>query len=544
MYALEYSDAIVVVDCGLMFPDDEMLGIDFVIPDVTYLEENREKVLGILVTHGHEDHIGGLPFILPKLRVPLYGTKLTLGMAGNKLTEWDPAFKPDYREIKAGDEVSMGPFTVRFMAVCHSIPDGVGLAIETPVGTIIHTGDFKLDPTPIDGRLTDYAAFSREGEKGVLLLLSDSTNVERDGFTPSEHILASTLDRIFRQYRSKRVVIATFASNIHRVQQVIDAAARFKRKVAFIGRSMVKNVDMALELGYLYADPQMIVDMEDVRSVPPRSLVVMTTGSQGEPFSGLVLMSRGEHRMITLGEKDVVAVFASPVPGNEKMVSNTINRLFACGCEVVYEKDRDVHVSGHASREELRLMFNMVRPKYFVPIHGEYRHLVRHAQLAQEMGLPAKNTFVMDNGDVLLFDGRRASVKDHVQAGGIMVDGVALGELHGSILKERRELSEEGVVMASLTVSSRGELMAPPIFESRGFLHLEDAAKLKGELRSGVEKVVLEMGERSVSEPKRLEAKLKGRMREVLRRYGRNRPILLTLVTVLPKAAPSGRRKG
>ncbi|HCL78752.1 MAG TPA: ribonuclease J, partial [Synergistaceae bacterium] len=521
MYALEYDGSILVVDCGLMFPNDEMLGIDFVIPDITYLEERRDKIVGIVVTHGHEDHIGGLPFILPKLNVPLYGTKLTLGMVNNKLTEWEPNYVPDYREVSAGDAVAMGPFTVRFMAVCHSIPDSVGIAVETPLGTVVHTGDFKLDPTPIDGRVTDYAAFAREGEKGVLLLLSDSTNVERSGFTPSEHVLAATLDRIFRQYRSRRVVIATFASNIHRVQQVVDAAARFNRKVAFMGRSMVKNVDLALELGYLHADPKMLLDIEDVNTVSPGSLVVMTTGSQGEPFSGLVLMSRGEHRMITLGEKDVVAVFATPVPGNERMVSSTIDRLFACGCEVVYEKDRDVHVSGHASRDELRLMFNMVRPKYFVPVHGEYRHLVRHAQLAEDMGVAGKNVFVMVNGDVLVFDGKGAAVKEHVQAGGIMVDGLALGELHGSVLKERRELSEEGVVVAALTLSPKGELMGRPVFESRGFVHFEDAAKLRDELTLAVEKTIDEMGEKALSEPERLESKLKARMRDFLRRYGR-----------------------
>ncbi len=540
MYALEYGNSILIVDCGLMFPDDEMLGIDFVIPDISYLEENQEKIVGIIVTHGHEDHIGALPFVLPKIPAPLYGTKLTLGMVNNKLTEWAPNFAPDYREIKAGDRVEMGPFKVRFIAVCHSIPDGVGLAVETPVGTVVHTGDFKLDPTPIDGRLTDYAAFAEEGRKGVLLLLSDSTNVEREGFTESELVLSGTLDRIFRQYRTKRMVIASFASNLHRVQQVIDAAGRFNRKIAFVGRSMIKNVELSRELGYLHVDEKNIVPIEDIGKVSPGSLVVMTTGSQGEPFSGLVLMSKGEHRLLTLGDKDVVALFATPIPGNEKMVSGTINRLFALGCEVVYEKDRDIHVSGHAARDELRLMLNMVQPKYFVPVHGEYRHLVRHAQLAREMGVAARNAYVLVNGDVLTMDPNKATTKDHVQAGGIMVDGLALGELQGSILKERKELAEDGAVVVSLILSPEGDLLAPPQFESRGFIHLEDAAKLREELTRSVEKIVDSMGGKAAADLPLLETKIKARMRDSLRRYGRSKPAILPIITVVGGASAGG----
>lgn len=549
IYALEYEDSILVVDCGLMFPDDEMFGIDFVIPDITYLEENKEKIVGIVITHGHEDHIGGLPFALPKIPAPLYGTKLTLGMVGNKLTEWAPNFTPDYREIRAGDRVELGPFTVRFIAVCHSVPDGVGLAVETPVGTVVHTGDFKLDPTPIDGRLTDYAAFAEEGKKGVLLMLSDSTNVERPGFTQSEHTLSGTLDRLFRQHRTRRIIISAFASNLHRVQQVVDAAARFNRKVALVGRSMVKNVELARDLGYLHTDDKTLVDIEEISKVPAGSLVVMTTGSQGEPFSGLVLMSRGEHRVISLTEKDVVAIFATPVPGNEKTVSNTINRLFACGCEVVYEKEQAVHVSGHAAQDELRIMLNMVRPKFFVPVHGEYRHLVRHAKLAREMGVAAKNAIVMLNGDVLTLEADKGAVKDRVQAGGIMVDGIALGELQGSVLKERRDLAEEGAVMVSLVLAQDGKLAATPRFESKGFLHLEDAAKLREDLSLSVEKTVESLGARAISDRELLETKIKGRMRDALRPFGRGKPVIVPLVTVLgedtlperPKVSLSGR---
>lgn len=543
MFALEYEESVLVVDCGLMFPDDEMFGIDFVIPDISYLEERKEKICGIVITHGHEDHIGGLPFIWPKIPAPLYGTKLTLGMVGNKLSEWAPGFTPDYREIRAGDRVEMGPFRVKFIAVCHSVPDGVGLAIETPVGTVVHTGDFKLDPTPIDGRLTDYGAFSEEGRKGALLLLSDSTNVERSGFTQSEHTLSSTIDRLFRLHRSKRIVISAFASNLHRVQQVLDAAARFNRKVVLVGRSMIKNVELARELGYIHADGKVMVDLEDIDSVPKGSLVVMTTGSQGEPFSGLVLMSRGEHRAITLTDKDVVALFATPVPGNEKMVSNTINRLFACGCEVVYEKEQALHVSGHAARDELRLMFNMVRPRFFVPVHGEYRHLVRHAELARDMGVPAKNAFVMQNGDVLTLEKDKASVKDRVQAGGVMVDGIALGEMQGSVLKERRELAEEGAIAVSLILTPEGALASPPVFESRGFLHLENAARLREDLSVSVERAVESLGGRAASDRDALEARVRGRMRDALRRFGRGRPVILLLVTIADGAAQGGGRR-
>jgi ribonuclease J len=543
LHVLEYEDSILVVDCGLMFPDDEMLGIDFVIPDISYLAENREKIVGIVVTHGHEDHIGALPFALKKITAPLYGTRLTLGMVENKFAEWAPEIAPDYREIQAGDVVEMGPFRVRFIAVCHSIPDGVGLAVETPVGTVVHTGDFKLDPTPIDGRLTEYDAFAEEGKKGVLLMLSDSTNVERSGFTESERVLSGTLDKIFRQHRTKRLIISSFASNLHRVQQVVDTAARFNRKVAFVGRSMIKNVELARELGYLHVEDRIILDMDDIASVTPSSLVVMTTGSQGEPFSGLVLMSRGEHRVISLSEKDVVALFATPIPGNEKMVSETVNRLFACGCEVVYEKEQGIHVSGHAARDELRVMLNLVKPKFFVPVHGEYRHLVRHAQLARETGVSSRNAFVLHNGDVLSLDGEKAVMKDRVQAGGIMVDGLALGELQGSILKERRELSEEGVVLVSVVLSAAGELLATPCFESRGFLHFDDAAKLKEELVSTVEKTVRALGAKAAADTDLLGTKVKGRIREALRRFGRSKPIVTPLVTIVD-TGKQGKGKG
>ena len=533
MFVLEYGDDILVVDCGLMFPDEQMLGIDFVIPDITYLQDNKSRIKGIIITHGHEDHIGALPFVLPKLDVPVYGTRLTMGMVKKKMDDSASGYSPDMREVVTGETVSIGLFSVKFFAVCHSIPDGVGLRIETPLGLVMHTGDIKLDPTPIDGRLTDYAVFAEAGEKGVLLMLSDSTNVERKGFTPSEKIVGATVDNLFRLNRTRRIIVAAFASNLHRVQQVINTAARFNRKIAFLGRSMVANVELAKDLGYLDVDDRMVISPGEAENLPPNKVVVMTTGSQGEPFSGLVLMSMGQHKHINLGPKDLVAVFATPIPGNERLVSNTINRLFACGCDVVYEKDREIHVSGHASREELKMLLNMVRPKYFVPVHGEYRHLVRHSQLAQEVGIPARDTFVLEKGDVLSITKRQARVQSRVQAGGILVDGIALGELEGSAMSERRDLSEDGMVAISICINQKGSLIAEPMFESKGFIHMEEASVLKSEMTAMVKKVTREFSNKKTYDLDTLKNRLRTGGREVIRKYSTSKPIIIPLITII-----------
>lgn len=533
MFVLEYGDDILVVDCGLMFPDEQMLGIDFVIPDITYLQENKSRIKGIIITHGHEDHIGALPFVLPKIDVPVYGTRLTMGMVKKKMEDSASGYSPDMREVVTGETISIGLFSVKFFAVCHSIPDGVGLRIETPLGLVMHTGDIKLDPTPIDGRLTDYAVFTEAGEKGVLLMLSDSTNVERKGFTPSEKIVGATVDNLFRLNRTRRIIIAAFASNLHRVQQVINTAARFNRKIAFLGRSMVANVELAKDLGYLDVDDRMVISPGEAETLPPNKVVVMTTGSQGEPFSGLVLMSTGQHKHINLGPKDLVAVFATPIPGNERLVSNTINRLFACGCDVVYEKDREIHVSGHASREELKMLLNMVRPKYFVPVHGEYRHLVRHSQLAQEVGIPARDTFVLEKGDVLSITKRQARVQSRVQAGGILVDGIALGELEGSAMSERRDLSEEGMVAISICINQKGILIAEPMFESKGFIHMEEASVLKSEMTAMVKKVTREFSNKKIYDIDILKNRLRIGGREVIRKYSTSKPIIIPLISII-----------
>ncbi len=530
MYAIEYGDDIVVIDSGLMFPDEEMLGIDFVIPDITYLEENKSKIRGILITHGHEDHIGALPFVLAKLNVPVYSAKLTLGMIEAKLLEAMPRYRPQLVEVTAGETISLGIFKVTFISVCHSIPDALGIAVQTPLGIVLHTGDFKFDPTSVDNHTTDYAAFAEFGRKGVLLLASDSTNAEREGFTKSEKSLVGPLDNLLRTYRNRRIVISAFASNLNRVQLVLDAAARFNRKVVFAGRSMINNVDLAIRLGYIKADPETIVPLAEMASYPDSHLVIMTTGSQGEPFSGLVLMSKGVHHRVKLNNKDVVALFANPIPGNEKLVSSTIDRLFELGCEVLYGKEAGLHVSGHASREELKILLSMVKPKYFAPVHGEFRMQVRHSQLAEEVGIPAKNIFIMSNGDVLSITKNSASVKTRVQAGAVLVDGMALGEKEGSILKERQELSENGVLIVSITLDKKGRLTGEPVFESYGQIHFRDAEGIRQEFSDAVRKALKHDASGS---DEFLKKQIVLRCKELLRKYMRSASAVIPLITHL-----------
>ena len=545
MLVFEYGEDILVVDSGLKFPDEEMFGIDFVIPDVSYLVENRERIKAIVLTHGHEDHTGSLPFVLPKVDVPLYGTPLTLGMAMGKLSEFAPSYEPELREVHAGETVELGAFRVTLVAVCHSIPDGVGLIIETPEGIIVHTGDFKLDPTPVDGRLTDYNAFAEAGKKGVRLLLSDSTNAERPGHTPSENIIGKSLDQILRLHKSRRIVVAAFASNIHRTQQILDAAARFNRKVALLGRSMVANVELARRLGYIQASEDLIVPAGEAERIPANRLVVLTTGSQGEPFSGLVLMSKGEHRHILLGPKDLVAILATPIPGNEKLVSRTIDRLFSLGCEVIYDREQQIHASGHASQEELKMMLGMVRPQHFVPVHGERRHQHRHARLAVEMGLPDSNVHILQNGDVLHIHNGKAQVRGSVASGIVLVDGLALGEMKGSVLKERRELAEDGVLIVSVVLDGEGKLAGEVRIESRGFIHTSDATALYEEMLRGVVKVIDNIGDKASRDPEQLESRIRGKVREIVKRTTRATPSVIPMITFLKpgegKALPPAR---
>lgn len=532
MYVIEYGNEILVIDSGLKFPDSELPGVDYIVPDITYLEQNRDKILAIIITHGHEDHTGGLPYVLSRLNVPLYGTQLTLGLIRNKLQDDLPMLRPDYHEIRAGDVIKIGCFTVRFIAVAHSIPDGVALSIETPLGRIIHTGDFKMDSTPVDGRVTDYGAFAEEGDKGVMLLCSDSTNAERKGFTPSEKIISGTLDTLFRTYRTRRIIISSFASNVHRIQQVADVSSRFNRKIAFLGRSMIRNAELARETGYLKIDSKMIISVEEIWKYSDNQLVIITTGSQGEPFSGLVTMSRGENRSIDLGEHDVVFLLASVIPGNEKLVNNTVNRLFAQGCEVVYEKEKQIHVSGHASSEELKIMLNLTRPQYFVPIHGEYKHLVRHSQLAQEVGITQRNIFLLGNGDILTFTANNPPKKHgHVQSGAVIVDGNAAGSIKSEVLKERREIAEDGLMAVAVTVDEHGKLIAPPAIETQGVFISDESADIFKELYAVCEQAVQELSGRRAN-PDALKKTIKARVRDVLRKRNTSFAVILPIVSV------------
>lgn len=530
--AFQYGDDIIVVDCGLKFPEDDMLGIDFVIPDVTFLVENRAKLRGIFITHGHEDHIGAVPFVMPRLDVPLYCSRLTAGLIENKMKDAKANYQPKFRDITPGKAIEAGAFSVEFIPVCHSIPDSFALAIHTPLGVIVHTGDFKLDPTPIDGRTTDYSSFAKLGKDGVLLLLSDSTNAERSGVTQSERMVGQTFERLFRLYNSRRIVIATFASNLHRAQQAINTAARFNRKVVLIGRSMLAYVELARELGYLDIPDDIIVTSQEAERMAENRVLVLTTGSQGEPFSGLVMMSKGANRQIRLGSKDLVVVSATPIPGNEKLVSDTINRLFAIGCEVVYERTAQTHVSGHASQDELKIILSMVKPRFFIPVHGEYRHLVRHAQLARDIGTPAKNVFILQNGEVLKFkDANKAELAARVQAGAVLIDGIVLGEFEGSIIRERRELSENGLVVVSIVLDKQNHLVGQIQIQTRGSVFSAEDGSTFNELERAVKLGIEQFARTPGAKQETLPVEIRKRIRTIFGKSSRSYPTIVPLIT-------------
>ncbi len=529
-----WNDDIIVVDCGLKFPDETMLGIDFVIPDVQYLIENKKKIKGIFITHGHEDHIGALPLVLPSLNVPVYCTRLAAGLIQNKLDEVCPAYQPKFHEITRGDKIKAGAFLVEFISVCHSIPDALALAVRTPVGTVVHTGDYKLDPTPIDGVRTDFAKFAKLGEEGVLMLMSDSTNVERDGVTPSEKTVGQTFERLFRLHKDRRIVIAAFASNLHRIQQVLNVAARFNRKVMLVGRSMLGNVELAAELGCIkLPNDEILISPEEAARMSDNRLVILTTGSQGEPFSGLVLMSRGMHKTVKMGEKDLVIISANPIPGNEKLVSQTIDRLLSFGCEVVYGKEEKTHVSGHASRDELTMMLSLVNPQFFMPVHGEFRHLTRHAQLARELGVQQKNIFILENGDVLTFkSGKKALIDGKVTAGSVLVDGKALGEFDGSLLRERRELSENGIVVVSVVIDRKGNIKAPVQIKTKGSIISSDEES-RDVLERAVTRAVEQFARTPGAKQELLPTEIRKRIREICGQSPRNYPTIIPLITTV-----------
>lgn len=515
MMVVEAADDLLVIDAGLMFPDEEMLGIDLVIPDISYLLQHREKVRAVILTHGHEDHTGALPYLLLELKVPVYGTPLSLGLAAEKLKEADLLSDVDLKPVCPRDRLQIGAFNVQFLRVTHSIPDGVALAIGTPAGMIVHTGDFKFDQSPVDAQLTDYRRLSELGDEGVLALLSDSTNAGRDGFTPSERAVGKALEEIFRSAEG-RVIVACFASNIHRIQQVLDVAAALGKQVAVSGKGMVANTRIAAELGYLQIPKATLVDLEELQRLPAAQGVIVTTGSQGEPLSAIARMAAAEHKQIQVASGDTIIFSARVIPGNEKSIARTINRLLRQGARVITEEVAGVHVSGHASREELKLMLNLTRPAFFVPIHGEYRHLHLHANLAREVGVPDSRIFVIDDGDILEFDGESGRVVGKAPAGRVFVDGKGIGDVGDEVLRERQRLARDGIVVVALGVDRRrGEVVAGPEILSRGFVYEQDSETLLKEMKAVVSSVL----ERASREEETDHAPLQQQIRTALKKY-------------------------
>jgi len=530
MMVMEYADSIIIIDCGLMFPEDYMLGIDIVIPDITYLRKNKEKVKAFIITHGHEDHTGALPFVLRELKAPVYGTPLTIGLIKEKLEEFKLDRETEFKTVKPRDKVSVGPFEIEFIRVSHSIADGAGLAIKTPVGVVIHTGDFKLDQTPVDGEILDYARFSEYGENGVLLLLSDSTNVEKEGYTVSEKEVGVTFEEIFRK-SSGRIIVAAFSSNIHRIQQVLDVAENFGRKVTLNGRSMVANVRIAQELGYLKVQDGLIVDLKELDNLPPQRAVLLTTGSQGEPMSALTRMAMDDHKQIRVRRGDTVILSSKFIPGHEKAISNMMNHLYRRGAEVIYEKVSEIHVSGHASQEELKLMLNMVKPRHFIPVHGEYRHLVKHSQLAEKVGVKKGNIVLAEDGDVVEVTEDSISVRERVESGKVFVDGKGVGDVRDMVLKDRKHLSQDGLVIAVLALNEKtGEIIYGPDIITRGVVFEEESAELLENARN----IVIGVLDNINVEAKTDWLEVKEELRRALRRYFNKtlerRPVILPLI--------------
>ena len=526
--AFEYEDSIVVVDCGLSFPDDDMLGIDLVIPDITYLKENMEKVKGFVITHGHEDHIGALPYVLRDINVPIYATKLTMGIIENKLKEHNLTGTVKRKVIKFGQSINLGHFRIEFIRTNHSIVDAAALAIYSPAGTVVHTGDFKVDYTPVFGDAIDLQRFAEIGKKGVLALMCDSTNAERPGFTPSEKTVGKTFDSLFTEHKDTRIIIATFASNVDRVRQIINSAYKFGRKVVVEGRSMVNIIETATGLGYLNIPENTLIDIEQLKDYPDEKTVIITTGSQGESMAALSRMAGDIHKKISIGPRDTVIFSSNPIPGNEKTVTNVINKLLIKGADVIFQ---DVHVSGHACQEEIKLIYSLLHPQYVIPVHGEYKHLRAQAKLANELGIPKENIFIMMSGDVLELDREAAKVKGKVPVGGILVDGLGVGDVGNIVLRDRQHLAEDGILIVVLALDAYSDqLVSGPDIVSRGFVYVRESDELMDEARAIVNESVNNCLDRGISDWGKIKGGIKDVLGEFVWRKTKRRPMILPII--------------
>lgn len=533
MMVFEYGDDIIIVDAGLMFPEEEMLGVDIVIPDITYLKERKDKIRGIIITHGHEDHIGALPYILREINVPIYATPLTIGLIKGKLKEHKLDETSELISVKPRQIIELGCFSVEFIRVTHSIVDGVGLGITTPVGRIVHTGDFKFDQTPVDGELLDFHKFSEYGDKGTLALLSDSTNSEREGYTLSEKEVGKAIERVFGTAK-KRIILATFASNIHRIQQVIDAAVKFDRKVILNGRSIINNAQVALDLGYLKMPEKTWIKLDEMKNYSPDKIAIITTGSQGEPMSSLARMAVNEHKDVQIEEDDTVVLSSRVIPGNEKAISRIINHLFRRGANVIYEDVSDIHVSGHASQEEQKLMMCLVRPKYFIPIHGEYRHLVHHARLAEMLGISKDNIFIIEDGDVIEFNGDGAVRKEKVQAGRVFVDGKVIGDVGNIVLRDRARIGADGIIIVLVSVEKvTGRVVTGPDIVTRGFVFEEESQELIGEMKQVVSDLLGQLEQELMADWVVVKTKVRNTLKKFLIKKMDRKPMIIPIIVEL-----------
>ena len=526
--AFEYEDSIIVVDCGLSFPEDDMLGIDLVIPDITYLKDNIDKVKGFVITHGHEDHIGALPYVLKEVNAPIYSTKLTLALISNKLKEHNLTKTIKLKEVKHGQVINLGDFAIEFIKTNHSIQDASALAIYSPVGIVVHTGDFKVDYTPVFGDAIDLQRFGEIGKKGVLALLCDSTNAERKGFTMSEKTVGKTFDEIFADHKNTRIIIATFASNVDRVQQIINTAYKYGRKVVVEGRSMVNIIGIASELGYINIPDNTLIDIEELKNYPDEKTVMITTGSQGESMAALSRMACGMHKKVTIKPNDTIVLSSNPIPGNEKAVSGIINELSMKGANVIFQ---DVHVSGHACQEEIKLIYSLVKPKYAVPVHGEYRHLLAQARVAEELGINKDNIFILTSGDVLELDDEKAEVTGRVHVGDIMVDGLGVGDVGNIVLRDRQHLAEDGIIIVVLTLESgSGQVLAGPDIVSRGFVYVRGAETLMEEAKQVLDERMQYCMDKGITDWGKIKTEIKDSLGDFVWKETKRRPMIMPII--------------